>query len=545
MLGDERCAVHHDGVPPQSSTRSAGSIGAVHQRGIRLLDPCGARRVHVRAEPEAARLVHLPTRQPVVERRAHAVRHPARVRQDLAAAAAGSRGARDSRRKVGGSRRSWLPANARAAAVRRCACRCAYLGELHEARGGSKLWLVPRGDMDAFGRRGRISRAHGAAPYTHSPRGRDLLIEGHQTLMQEQSHSAKPSAAATRTARGTLLRSIVRGARRLDQTIGRSPIGRRLVLVDVRNSMHGAVLKPITAALERDPRVAVYYTSETIARGSRPTRKQAGRARPHPPADRVAAMGSVSQRRSLDRPTLRRSSNTRTSFMALPGKVPTSTTRRIGRSLSAVRSRALHQPRSNGSLSRRRPRHQGSAPSSSGSRKSTGWSTASTTAAPFARPRSRSRRPTALYAPTWSPASSLNLAGEAIIRTLADAGWNVIVKLHSLSLDRAHGKIQRRRRPARAPGCARAARLDRARRRCRCVSLLAASDLMVDRHSTIGFEFCLLDRPLIVFDMSTTDRDSRASIRRASVNCAAPPASSEPSASSRKRREPRVSARTN
>ena len=30
--------------------------------------------------------------------------------------------------------------------------------------------------------------------------------------------------------------------------------------------------------------------------------------------------------------------------------------------------------------------------------------------------------------------------------------------------------------------------------------LLAASDLMVTDHSTIGFEFCLLDRPLIVFD---------------------------------------------
>jgi CDP-glycerol glycerophosphotransferase (TagB/SpsB family) len=30
--------------------------------------------------------------------------------------------------------------------------------------------------------------------------------------------------------------------------------------------------------------------------------------------------------------------------------------------------------------------------------------------------------------------------------------------------------------------------------------LLAASDLLVTDHSSIGFEFCLLDRPLIVFD---------------------------------------------
>ena len=45
-------------------------------------------------------------------------------------------------------------------------------------------------------------------------------------------------------------------------------------------------------------------------------------------------------------------------------------------------------------------------------------------------------RPTALYAPTWSPASSLHVAGEAIVAALADDGWNVIVKLHPLSLDR-------------------------------------------------------------------------------------------------------------
>ncbi|MEP6915384.1 MAG: hypothetical protein ABJC89_07050, partial [Acidobacteriota bacterium] len=44
-------------------------------------------------------------------------------------------------------------------------------------------------------------------------------------------------------------------------------------------------------------------------------------------------------------------------------------------------------------------------------------------------------RPTALYAPTYSPASSLHLAGESIIRRLESAGFNVIVKLHDRSLD--------------------------------------------------------------------------------------------------------------
>ena len=44
-------------------------------------------------------------------------------------------------------------------------------------------------------------------------------------------------------------------------------------------------------------------------------------------------------------------------------------------------------------------------------------------------------RRTALYAPTWSSASSLNMAGETIITSLADAGFNVIVKPHDLSFD--------------------------------------------------------------------------------------------------------------
>src|SRR4029078_8405461 len=44
-------------------------------------------------------------------------------------------------------------------------------------------------------------------------------------------------------------------------------------------------------------------------------------------------------------------------------------------------------------------------------------------------------RTTVLYAPTYSEASSLHLAGEAIVRTLAEEGFNVIVKLHDRSLD--------------------------------------------------------------------------------------------------------------
>lgn len=106
---------------------------------------------------------------------------------------------------------------------------------------------------------------------------------------------------------------------------------------------------------------------------------------------------------------------------------------------------------------------------------------------------------TALYAPTYSPAASLHLAGEAIVRGLAAAGFRVIVKLHDRSLDtdpRYTGNVdwRARMRALEVPG--------------RVVyaegpdsgPCLAAADFMVTDHSSVGFEYLVLDRPLIVYD---------------------------------------------
>ena len=118
-------------------------------------------------------------------------------------------------------------------------------------------------------------------------------------------------------------------------------------------------------------------------------------------------------------------------------------------------------------------------------------------------------RPIAIYAPTWSPASSLHLAGEAIVNSLVDAGFNVIVKLHDRSLDltdeRFSGGIDWRARFARLHRPGRIAFVEWAD----SSPLLAASDVMVTDHSSIGFEFCLLDRPLIVFDAPDLARAAR------------------------------------
>jgi hypothetical protein len=118
-------------------------------------------------------------------------------------------------------------------------------------------------------------------------------------------------------------------------------------------------------------------------------------------------------------------------------------------------------------------------------------------------------RPTAIYAPTWSPASSLNLAGEDIVKSLVDAGFNVVVKLHDRSLDptepRFSGGVDWRARFARIHAPGRIAFVEWAD----SSPLLAASDVMVTDHSSIGFEFCLLDRPLVVFDAPDLQRVAR------------------------------------
>jgi hypothetical protein len=109
------------------------------------------------------------------------------------------------------------------------------------------------------------------------------------------------------------------------------------------------------------------------------------------------------------------------------------------------------------------------------------------------------RRPTAIFAPTFSPESALHRAGEEIVETLLAAGCNVIVKLHDRSLDpdpRYSGGIDWRERFNRfsGPRFLLAASGD-------STPYVLASDLMVTDHSSIGFEFCALDRPLIVFDV--------------------------------------------
>jgi hypothetical protein len=108
-------------------------------------------------------------------------------------------------------------------------------------------------------------------------------------------------------------------------------------------------------------------------------------------------------------------------------------------------------------------------------------------------------RPTVLYAPTRSPASSLNAIGIELIKRLLELPINVIVKLHDRSVELRQEysgginwalrlrPVLRGRRGVIAPGCD-------------ISSYLVAADLMITDHSSAGFEFLLLDRPLVRID---------------------------------------------
>jgi len=105
-------------------------------------------------------------------------------------------------------------------------------------------------------------------------------------------------------------------------------------------------------------------------------------------------------------------------------------------------------------------------------------------------------RTTILYAPTWTRFSSLNLMGEDVVRRLIEAGYRVLVKLHELSLNPLFinsGGVDwiRRLQPLLAAGDGHLIQSSDAS------PWLVAADALITDHSSIGFEYMLVDRPLI------------------------------------------------
>ena len=105
-------------------------------------------------------------------------------------------------------------------------------------------------------------------------------------------------------------------------------------------------------------------------------------------------------------------------------------------------------------------------------------------------------RPSILFAPTWSPYSALNQMGEALVSNIIRAGYTLIVKLHENSRDPLYansGGVDwfSRLRPLLPAGRGYLAEGGDA------CAVMAAADVMITDHSSIGFEYLLLDRPLL------------------------------------------------
>ncbi len=296
--------------------------------------------------------------------------------------------------------------------------------------------------------------------------------------------------------RGTAWR-LVEAARAIDIALTRRSDARR-VLVDSRTAMNYVMAAPVQAALARDPRIRFYATStdatsplEDIYRDALP-----GTTLMTPAA---AALTRFDAYLTSDLLWARLPRGTRRiqMFHGVSGKYshdydsPTSSMRRWHR-LFFVNQRRMQNFINAGAIdaSSEAPRLVGMPKVDclvDGSLKRNdivgglGMDPA---------------KPTILYAPTWSAASSLNIMGIDLIGGLLQRDWNVVVKLHDRSRDP---------RPFYSGGIdwvgqlttVMAGRSGHLVNDANICPYLAAADVMISDHSSAAFEYLLLDRPLV------------------------------------------------
>jgi hypothetical protein len=298
---------------------------------------------------------------------------------------------------------------------------------------------------------------------------------------------------------GSLLPRITRAVRRLDHAVGRAR-SRPQVLVESRTPMNLAVLAPVWRGLLDDGRFGVWFTGpgrDDLSRAFRDAGVEASVVRRS--ACRLRRWDLYLNADPWDPVTLWRCRHRINFFHGVAGKYnlecPTDLPLDFGRY-----DRVAFP--NEGRL--RRYVEAGLVPAERAAL--VGFPKLDRLVNATASPREVSARiglpadrPTAIYAPTFSPESSLQRHGERIAAGLLNEGFNVIIKLHDRSFDpdpRYSGGVDWRERfaPLTAAGhCLLATGGDSS-------DYLLASDLMVTDHSTIGFEFCALDRPLVVFD---------------------------------------------
>jgi hypothetical protein len=304
----------------------------------------------------------------------------------------------------------------------------------------------------------------------------------------------------------TFLRTVTPALHKLDHAIGRLS-ARRDVLFEMRTPVYHAVLAPIAEALAAEPHVNIWYTSE-----------YPDRVRPLVPARQFLTHAQAEWRR-LDvyingdpwaAARLRRCAHRVSFFHGVAGKYDLDNPAGLPMGfeyysrVAFINRDRMQRYLQSGIVT---PEQAVLIGYPKLDRLASGGYDGGAVRESLGLARQRA---TVVYAPTYSPASSLHLAGEGIVSTLAESGFNVIVKLHDRSLDpdpRYNDGIDWRARFAAlaeaAPGrIAFATGADASQ-------LLAAADVMITDHSSVGFEYLVLDRPLIVFDAPDLTRAAR------------------------------------
>ena len=288
--------------------------------------------------------------------------------------------------------------------------------------------------------------------------------------------------------------------RRLDHLVGRR-LGRRRVLVDVRTPMNLAVLEPVWQRLREDRRVELHVTVEPNT-GVEAALTAAGLAA-------AAVTGAEARWRRYDlaitadiwnHTELRRCARRVNFFHGVAGKYDLDDPARLKAAglhrldrIAFVNTDRMQRYLTSGII---RPEQAALVGFPKSDKLVNGaWTAADVRASLGLAP----DLPTLLYAPTFSTANSLHRGGEALIDALLGTGHNLMVKLHDRSM------VPHERYTGGVDWPARLARFEASRRYVLARTgdigpLLAAADVMITDHSTVGFEFALLDRPVIVYD---------------------------------------------
>ncbi|HEX5473887.1 MAG TPA: CDP-glycerol glycerophosphotransferase family protein [Vicinamibacterales bacterium] len=293
---------------------------------------------------------------------------------------------------------------------------------------------------------------------------------------------------------GSVLHRGLDAARDIDRRVGHHA-GRRRILVDGRTPVNFTMVAPVCRAMRHDPRVQFYFTASDEPRRLRDIYRDAGDVDLIPPSRAALRRFDVYLASDFMWTSLPRGTCRIQMFHGVGGKygfdAPTTSMRDWDR-LFFVNERRLCNFIIAGAIDRTSPAIRLVGMPKVDCLVDGTWQRQAVLESLGLDP----SRPTVLYAPTWSPASSLNAIGPELIAGLLDRPINLIVKLHDRSRDlreRYSGGVDwvarlqpmlEGRRGVLAPG--------------HDISpYLVAADLMITDHSSAGFEFLLLDRPLV------------------------------------------------